>query len=145
MAQPPPFNPPPPLPYRPYGPAYRWGPQSPPLALLGFGVFMVLFVLVMIFIFTGMAGMGFVTPFDLFPFCGIFVFVIILVVVLVAAGMGGYRSTIPPPPPIQQPMVPAGMQGPVALNCPNCGAPPQGVDRFGVATCSYCNTRYLVR
>jgi hypothetical protein len=52
---------------------------------------------------------------------------------------------IPPPPPIQQPMVPAGMQGPKGLNCPSCGAPAQSVDRFGVAVCAHCNTRYLVR
>ena len=103
------------------------------------------FVPVLIFIFFSAASMGLGTPFDFFPFCGIFVFVIILIVVFAAAGMGGYRSAIPPPPPIQQPMVPAGLQGPVALSCPNCGAPPQGVDRFGLATCPYCNTRFLVR
>src|SRR5207237_1205084 len=51
----------------------------------------------------------------------------------------------PPPPPSQEPMVPAGQQGPVALNGPNCGGPPANVDRFGVATCSYCGTRFLVR
>jgi hypothetical protein len=82
------------------------------------------------------------------PICGFFIFfVVIIVVIAVAAASGGFGggSRLPPPPPIQQPMVPAGMQGPVALNCPNCGAPPQSVDRFGVATCSYCNTRYLVR
>lgn len=77
------------------------------------------------------------------PFCAF----ILLVVVLVALGVsrGSMGSRIPPPPPIQQPMVPAGQTGPVALNCPNCGAPPQNVDRFGVATCTYCNTRFLVR
>jgi len=58
---------------------------------------------------------------------------------------GAGRRRIPPPPPIQQPMVPAGQQGPVALSCPNCGGPPTNVDRFGIATCSYCGTRFLVR
>jgi hypothetical protein len=58
---------------------------------------------------------------------------------------GARRRTIPPPPPIQQPMVPAGQQGPVAVDCPNCGGPPTNVDRFGIATCSYCGTRFLVR
>ncbi len=122
-----------------------WGPRSASPVLLGVAIFLVVSVLMIVFIFAAVGGMGFGTPFDLLPFCGVFVFVIILVVVLAAAGLGGYRSTIPPPPPIQQPMVPAGVQGPVALNCPNCGAPPQGVDRFGVATCPYCNTRFLVR
>ncbi len=78
------------------------------------------------------------------PFCAFF-FLIIVLVVLAAFSNQARRSWIPPPPPIQQPMVPAGAQGPVALNCPNCGAPPQNVDRFGVATCTYCNTRFLVR
>ncbi|TLZ97707.1 MAG: hypothetical protein E6J96_04710 [Methanobacteriota archaeon] len=36
-------------------------------------------------------------------------------------------------------------QGKVALSCPNCGGPPTNVDRFGIATCSYCGTRFLVR
>ena len=91
-------------------------------------------------------GFG-VSGFSFVPFCGIGVVVLIILVIVVAAAAtgawGGPR--LPPPPPIQQPMVPAGMQGPVALSCPNCGAPPQTVDRFGVATCPYCNTRYLVR
>jgi hypothetical protein len=91
------------------------------------------------------------TPFGMFgfaPFCGFFaVFIAIIVIAVIAAATRGFGggSRLPPPPPIQQPMVPAGMQGPVALNCPNCGAPPQSVDRFGVATCTYCNTKFLVR
>lgn len=90
-------------------------------------------------------GLGFgAFPFFVFaPFCAILVFIIIAVVFTVSRGAMAPR--IPPPPPIQQPMVPAGQVGPVALNCPNCGAPPQNVDRFGVATCTYCNTRFLVR
>jgi len=77
------------------------------------------------------------------PFCAFFI--VILIVIALAATRGLTSSRIPPPPPIQQPMVPAGQVGPIALNCPNCGAPPQNVDRFGVATCTYCNTRFLVR
>ncbi len=77
------------------------------------------------------------------PFCLVIVFIAIAIAMAVSRGSMGSR--IPPPPPIQQPMVPAGQTGPVALNCPNCGAPPQNVDRFGVATCTYCNTRFLVR
>jgi len=103
-------------------------------------VFVFFFVSVMV---TGFSG-GFGFPTLLFaPFCA--VLLIVVVVFALAASQGMYRSRIPPPPPIQQPMVPAGMQGPIALNCPNCGAPPQVVDRFGVATCTYCNTRFLVR
>ncbi len=71
------------------------------------------------------------------------VFIIIVLILVFTQGAG--RRRIPPPPPIQQPMVPAGQQGPVALSCPNCGGPPTNVDRFGIATCSYCGTRFLVR
>jgi hypothetical protein len=72
--------------------------------------------------------------------------VLILIVFGVLAATGALRRTsLPPPPPIQQPMVPAGTQGPIALSCPNCGAPPVNVDRFGVATCTYCATRFIVR
>lgn len=72
----------------------------------------------------------------------VLVFVVILIFAIVSASR---RRTIPPPPPIQQPMVPAGQQGPVALDCPNCGGPPSNVDRFGIAICAYCGTRFLVR
>ncbi len=64
----------------------------------------------------------------------------------VVAGMSGGDETPavpPPPPPIQGPA----SQGPRvagALSCPNCGAPPRAIDRFGVATCEYCETRFLV-
>ncbi len=81
--------------------------------------------------------------FILGPFCLVIVF--IGIAMALAVSRGSMAPRIPPPPPIQQPMVPAGQTGPVALNCPNCGAPPQNVDRFGVATCTYCNTRFLVR
>jgi len=64
---------------------------------------------------------------------------------LLAAGSVGRRRVLPPPPPIQQPMVPAGQMGPVSLNCPNCGGSPGMVDRFGIAVCSHCQTRFLVR
>jgi hypothetical protein len=76
-------------------------------------------------------------------FCIPVIFVVIIVIIFFVQGAA--RRTIPPPPPIQQPMVPAGQHGPVALNCPNCGGPPTNVDRFGIATCSYCGTRFLVR
>jgi len=78
------------------------------------------------------------------PFCVVIAFLVVFLVVAVA-GAFQRRSALPPPPPVQQPMVPAGMQGPVALNCPNCGAPPLNIDRFGVATCAHCGTRFLVR
>ena len=100
-----------------------------------------------VFMVVLVSGFSFGAPafptFILAPFCMFGIIIIVVIIVAVTRGMGGSR--IPPPPPIQQPMVPAGMQGPIALNCPNCGAPPQSVDRFGVATCTYCNTRFLVR
>jgi hypothetical protein len=70
---------------------------------------------------------------------------VVIVVGIILVAQGAIRRSIPPPPPIQQPMVPAGQQGPIALSCPNCGGPPTNVDRFGIATCSYCGTRFLVR
>lgn len=87
-------------------------------------------------------GMFFVGILPLF-FCLPFLLIIVFIVIAIASSSSQRR--IPPPPPIQQPMVPAGQQGPVALDCPNCGGPPSNVDRFGVATCSYCGTRFLVR
>lgn len=111
--------------------------------LLGI-VFAVVVVAVMLLIFIPafvMVGSGGSIMFA--PLCGIFV--VILIILLVTATQGARQTQLPPPPPIQQPMVPAGMQGPVALSCPNCGAPPSLVDRFGVATCPYCGTRFLVR
>jgi len=78
-----------------------------------------------------------------FLFCLPAIIIVVVLVIVFAQGAG--RRRIPPPPPIQQPMVPAGQQGPVALSCPNCGGPPTNVDRFGIATCSYCGTRFLVR
>ena len=112
--------------------------------LIAIVISVVLAIGFMVFMVAGL-GLGF-TGFPLFifaPFCVIIVFIIVAIAFGVSRGTMSYR--IPPPPPIQQPMVPAGQVGPVALNCPNCGAPPQNVDRFGVATCTYCNTRFLVR
>ena len=73
--------------------------------------------------------------------------------VLMIAGGGmmamagpGEQKTMPPPPMVQSPL-PAGPQvprGSIEIPCPNCGAPPASVDRFGVATCGYCQTRFLV-
>lgn len=132
----------PPPPY--YGPPPRplaW--QSP--ALIVAVVVAVLFVLAFVAVIYSGLGMA-TSAFPLFIFAPFCLFVVFLVLVIVfAASRGAMSSRIPPPPPIQGPMVPAGQVGPVALNCPNCGAPPQNVDRFGVATCTYCNTRFLVR
>src|SRR5712691_5009726 len=133
----------------PVGPPPAWAPPRPrPPAMivalvLGVSFFVILVVgmLALVFGFGGLPGAV------IFPLCGIiaFFFVVLIVFgVLTATGVL-QRRNLPPPPPIQQPMVPAGTQGPVALSCPNCGAPPQNVDRFGVATCTYCGTRFLVR
>lgn len=104
-------------------------------------LFVVLF-LVAASLFGGALAPGAPT-FFLVPFCGVFLVAILVMVLALAGGAG--RQTLPPPPPIQQPMVPGGTQGAVELACPNCGAPPTNVDRFGVATCAYCSTRFLVR
>ena len=59
----------------------------------------------------------------------------------------GEERPVPAPPAVQSPPA-AGPQvprGSIEIPCPNCGAPPQNVDRFGVATCTYCGTRFLVR
>jgi len=118
------------------------GPRGPPQgALIGvvlvvlllavFGVFM-LFLVGGPFVFSNASFL-----------CVPVIFGVLVLIIFLVQGAG--RRTIPPPPPIQQPMVPAGQQGPVALSCPNCGGPPTNVDRFGIATCSYCGTRFLVR
>lgn len=108
-------------------------------------VFGLLLVIVVIVIFgTLMASLGFGMSLSLVgPFCAVAVIGIVLLVVALSGGM--QRRVLPPPPPIQQPMVPAGTRPPVELACPNCGAPPKSVDRFGVATCDYCDTRFLAR
>ncbi len=135
----------PPPPYWPPSRTATW--QSPGTVI---GVIMAIVVgliaagiLLSAFTSISMSPFGGFAPLFFLPFCGVF---IVIVLVIALAASGGLRGrTLPPPPPIQQPMVPAGLQGSVALACPNCGAPPQNVDRFGVATCPYCNTRFLVR
>ena len=104
-------------------------------------------ILIMVFVvvallFVGTSGFFFPGAFGA-VICLPFIFIIVFIIIAIASTQR--RRQIPPPPPIQQPMVPAGQQGPVALNCPNCGGPPQNVDRFGVATCAYCGARFLVR
>lgn len=136
---PPPFAPPPPRPY-----AANWTVSRNPAALAIVVGLLAVFIVsaMMLAVFTPSAsGMGFA----FLPFCGFFVVLLVIIIVAAVGGFGGGMRTLPPPPPIQQPMVPAGAEGPIALNCPNCGAPPSVVDRFGVATCTYCNTRFLVR
>lgn len=140
MATSPPSGPVAPPPYGPPPRSLAW--QSP-------GVLVALITVVIIGVFVAVsigltaAGLFGFSGFLFLPFCG--VFLVILVVIVIAATQGSFQRRIPPPPPIQQPMVPAGQTGPVALSCPTCGAPAQSVDRFGVATCTYCNTRFLVR
>jgi len=79
------------------------------------------------------------------PFLTLGLILMVLGITFMAGRGWSGRRTLPPPPPIQQPMVPAGMQGAVSLNCPNCGGTPGLVDRFGIATCSHCQNRFLVR
>ena len=146
----PPAAPPPLPPYgpRPYGAPPAWAPprRYPQNQLAILVVVIVLIVVIvgalaMFSVFGGVGGGAF-----LGLFASVCALLIVIIVVVIIAAMGGLRRTnLPPPPPVQQPMVPAGTQGPIALSCPNCGAPPVNVDRFGVATCTYCGTRFLVR
>jgi hypothetical protein len=64
----------------------------------------------------------------------------------VVAGMAGDRAptALPQPPAIPSP-APVHAPAPAVMDCPNCGAPPRAIDRFGVATCEYCETRFVVR
>jgi hypothetical protein len=95
--------------------------------------------------FGGLSGFG-GFPMATFPvFMCLPILFVIFIIIFGLFQSGSRQRTIPPPPPIQQPMVPAGQQGPVAVDCPNCGGPPTNVDRFGIAICSYCGTRFLVR
>jgi hypothetical protein len=134
-------QPPPPQAWYPPAAPQRGPFQNPALlAVVAVVLIAVVFFVAIASEVGGSSGFAFsFAPFFCIPFLFVIVFIII------AAASGTSRRTIPPPPPIQQPMVPAGQQGPVALSCPNCGGPPTNVDRFGVATCSYCGTRYLVR
>ncbi len=135
---------------QPAPPPQSWYPPAAPqrdpfqnpavLAVVAVLIIVVVFFVAIASALGGSTGFAFsVAPLFCIPFLFVIVFIII------AAASGASRRTIPPPPPIQQPMVPAGEQGPVALSCPNCGGPPTNVDRFGIATCQYCGTRFLVR
>ena len=137
MAQPPPQ----PQPQSWYPVASTRGPQGPVIGIIAAVVIVAAFLVIGL-LFTAFTGGFFPGAFGAI-ICLPFLFVIVFIIIAIASTQA--RRQIPPPPPIQQPMVPAGQQPPVALNCPNCGGPPQNVDRFGVATCGYCGTRFLVR
>ena len=133
----------------PYGPQPYW---APPRRAPGNRVLLIVGVVVGLLLVFGFVMMIlFASPFGgsafMFTFLGPLCVVLLIVIVFAVLAATGalQRSNLPPPPPIQGPMVPAGTQGPIALSCPNCGAPPVNVDRFGVATCTYCNTRFIVR
>ena len=132
----------------PYPRPYAWAPPRRPAvnpAVLVVVIFLVFFAVFGIVFMLAFSGFGGFFPFSLLaPFCSFFLF-FILILIAVATSASKRPASLPPPPPIQQPMVPAGMAGPIALNCPNCGAPPEAIDRFGVATCTHCATRFLVR
>lgn len=135
MAQaPPPPQPPPRAWYA--APAPR--PATNPALVILLIVFVVILFLGMGATLVGVPGAA---------FAGVLCIPVLVVIAALVFAFAGFtrRRTIPPPPPIQQRMVPAGQHGPVAVDCPNCGGPPTNVDRFGIATCSYCGTRYLVR
>ena len=122
----------------------RQGP-NPAGAIIGAVVAIIVAVVVLVSFFGFLSPFGAPFGFMVVPIIG-FLLVIVFIIIAVAVSMGGFgRPSLPPPPPVQQPMVPAGMEGPIALNCPNCGAPPESIDRFGVAICTHCATRFLVR
>jgi hypothetical protein len=131
----------------PVGPPPVWAPprRRPPgvtVALVSIALFIVIAAIAM----ASVVGVGEGSGGIAFEFLGIIAFMVVAIAFVAIAAAGGFRRpSLPPPPPIQRPMVPAGTQGPVALDCPNCGAPPQSVDRFGVAMCTYCGTRFIVR
>ncbi len=115
-----------------------------PLMVLGAIVFVIGFILFAVLGFAAVNSASAGAPAFSGVVCGWVVAGVGMVIMAVSRYTAG-SARIPPPPPIQQPMVPAGMSGPLALNCPACGAPAGEVDRFGVAVCTHCNTRYLVR
>lgn len=117
--------------------------RSPQTAIIGVVLVLVLLAVFFTIMFGFVGGPSSVMFSGAAFLCLPAIFVVIVLIIVFAQGAN--RRRIPPPPPIQQPMVPAGQQGPVALSCPNCGGPPTNVDRFGIATCSYCGTRFLVR
>lgn len=114
-------------------------PQKSIFLVVGIVLFVVIIAVVAIGSSFGSVGFAWF----LVPFCGILVLFIVMAFFALSGAFR--RAPLPPPPPIQQPMVPAGRQPPIAINCPNCGAPPGVVDRFGMAVCSHCGTRFIVR
>ena len=130
---------PPPVPYlRPSGPRHHpANVAGMALIFIGFFVFMFGTVIAAVTevvhpVIVAMAGFGIL-------FAGGAVF---------AFADSGTKPEMPPPPPAVQPppqSPAAAPRGAIEIPCPNCGAPPNGVDRFGVATCGYCGTRFLVR
>lgn len=113
------------------------GGRSTPAALVG-GVLLVIGFLVFVF--------GSVFGDSGLVIAAVLGFIFIVVgIALLAIGGATRRRAIPPPPPIQQPPGQRTPGGAAEIACPNCGAPPGQVDRFGIATCNYCGTRFLVR
>ena len=123
---------------------------SNPGVLVGLVLFFIGFLIFAFTAFSAVSSFGSFTGSGTFPdfsgtVCGWGIAAIGIFVMIISSFFARSSRVLPPPPPIQQPMVPAGTQGPVALNCPACGAPAENVDRFGVAVCPHCNTRFLVR
>src|SRR2546428_3860741 len=110
--------------------------RAPPNTLvIGLVLAVVVVILAVSVIAFSLAGSSTFFPLGFAPFlCVPFLFVIIFIII--ALSTASSRRTIPPRPPIQQPMVPAGQKGPGALIFPTCGVPPADVARFRFATCS---------
>ncbi len=123
---------------------------SNPGVLVGLVIFFIGFLIFALVGFSAMSSTASFMSTGVLPdfsgaVCGWGIAAIGIFVMIISSFLARSTARIPPPPPIQRPMVPAGVQGPVALNCPACGAPAENVDRFGVAVCTHCNTRFLVR
>lgn len=132
----------------PWSPAPPWpspGPEAPRnvAGIVLLVAFMAVWFVIAIGILTSALSFG-APSFFVVAVCGMILFGVVFLLVALLSGTARRRA-LPPPPPIQQPMVPASAAGPVELMCPNCGAAPRSVDRFGIATCDYCDTRFLVR
>ena len=122
----------------------RVGIPQNPLTIVGVVVFLVGFIVFAVSGFASVQSTIGGLPDMSGVICG-WVLAAVGMVIMVASRWLVRSAPIPPPPPIQQPMVPAGQGGPIGFNCPACGAPAENVDRFGVAVCTHCTTRFLVR
>ena len=137
-----------PPPQSPTGPPPQWytpspAPRQSPANIIGFALIAIGFIVFIVGSPIAAVAGGFAEPI-IIAMLGFGI--IIAGGILVGVEGMTHRKPLPPPPPIQRPPTAPGGEGrPLELACPNCGAAPRSIDRFGVATCEYCGTRFLVR